>query len=182
MEFNFHTSNATLELAVYFQNCSTSPYSAYSAIKSRMLKESPRPIFRSFSVECKETKSRRPSVVIATCKTKANRDEILSAKQMLQLSRQYSDVSLQQGIESENMCILVKTLCYVNPDLYVRGRRSVDFSARQRPWQTKNHDRTIAALIVQVWSRRYNDRTSHRPSRDNTDERYNSSEFQRSRR
>ena len=63
-----------------------------------MLKELPRPIFRSFSVEGKETKSQRPGVVIATCKTKTNRDENLSAKTMLQLSRQYSDVSLQQGI------------------------------------------------------------------------------------
>jgi hypothetical protein len=41
-----------------------------------MLKESPRPIFRPFIVERKETKSRRPGAVIVTCKTKANRDEI----------------------------------------------------------------------------------------------------------
>jgi len=33
-----------------------------------------------FTVERKETKCRRPGVVIVTCKTKANRDEILSAK------------------------------------------------------------------------------------------------------
>ena len=46
MEFNFYTSTATLELAVYFQNCSTSPYSGYSIIKSRMFKESPHTILQ----------------------------------------------------------------------------------------------------------------------------------------
>jgi len=97
-----------------------------------MFKESPHPIFRPFSVERKETKSRRPGVVIVTCKTKANRDEILSAKKKLQFSRQYSDVPLQQIIESENMCILVKALGYVNADLSVRGSRIVDLSARPR--------------------------------------------------
>jgi hypothetical protein len=86
-----------------------------------MFKESPHPIFRPFSVERKETKSRRPGVVIVTCKTKANRDEILSAKKKMQLSRQWIDVSLQQRIESENMCIFVKALGYVNPDLSVGG-------------------------------------------------------------
>jgi hypothetical protein len=44
--FNFYTSTATLELAVYFQNCSTSPYSRYSTIKSRMFKESPHTILQ----------------------------------------------------------------------------------------------------------------------------------------
>ena len=68
-----------------------------------MLNESPRPTFLPFSVERKETKSRRPGVVIVTCKTKANRDEILSAIKKLQLSRKYSDVILQQRFESENM-------------------------------------------------------------------------------
>ena len=79
-------------------------------------------VFRPFSVERKETKSRRPGVVIVTCKTKANRDEILSAKKKMQLSRQWIDVSLQQRIESENMCIFVKALGYVNPDLSVGGK------------------------------------------------------------
>jgi len=108
-----------------------------------MLKESPRPIFRSFSVERKETNFGRPGVVITTCKTKANRDEILSAKKKFQFSRQYSDVSLQQRIESENMCILVKALGYVNPDLSVKGRSIVDFSARPRSSEGSNpyHDK-----------------------------------------
>ena len=97
-----------------------------------MLNESPRPTFLPFSVERKETKSRRPEVVIVTCKTKANRDEILSVIKKLQLSRKYSDVILQQRIESENMCIFVKELGYVNPDVSVRGSRIVDFSARPR--------------------------------------------------
>ena len=48
MEFNLHTSTATLELAVYILNCSTSPYSGYSTIKSRMFKESPHPIFQKY--------------------------------------------------------------------------------------------------------------------------------------
>ena len=92
-----------------------------------------------FTVECKETKFRRPGVVIVTCKTKANRDEILSAKKRLPFSRQYSDIfinpdmSLQQRMESENMRILVKALHSVNPDLSVRGSMIVDFSARPRP-------------------------------------------------
>ena len=34
---SLHTSTATLELAVYIQICSTSPYSGFSTIKSRML-------------------------------------------------------------------------------------------------------------------------------------------------
>jgi len=97
-----------------------------------MLKESPHSFFRPFSVERMETKSRRPSVVIVACKTKANRDGILSAKKKLQLSRQYSDVSMQQRIEPESMCILVKVLSYVNPELSVGGSRIVDFSARPR--------------------------------------------------
>ena len=46
----------------------------------------------------------------------------------------------------------------------------------------ENDDRTMATQTVQDRIRRYNDKTSHRSSRDNTDERYNSSEFQRSRR
>ena len=41
-------------------------------------------------------------------------------------------MSLQQRIESENMCILVQALGYVSPDLSVRGSRIVDFSARPR--------------------------------------------------
>ena len=92
-----------------------------------------------FSVERKETKSRRFGVVVVTCKTKANRDEIVFAKMKLQFSRQYSDVfinpdmSLQQRMESENMRILVKALHSVNPDLSVRGSIIVDFSARPRP-------------------------------------------------
>jgi hypothetical protein len=81
-----------------------------------MFRESPRPIFRPFSVARQEAKSRRPGVVIVTCKTKANRDEILSTKKKFQFSRQYRDVSLQQRIEPENMCIIVKVLGYVNPD------------------------------------------------------------------
>jgi len=54
-----------------------------------------------FTVERKETKYRRPGVLIVTCKTKSNRDE-----KKLQFNRQYSDVfinpdmSLQQRIES----------------------------------------------------------------------------------
>jgi len=86
-----------------------------------MFKEPPHPIFRPFSVERKETKSQRPGVVIATCKTKANRDEILSAKKKLQFSRQYSDVSLQQRIESENVhsCQSIR-LC--KPRLICQGK------------------------------------------------------------
>ena len=97
-----------------------------------------------FSVERKETKSRRSGVVVKTGKTKANRDEILFAKKKLQFSRQYSDgftnpdMSLQQGIESENMRILVKSLHSVNPDLSVRGR-IVDFSARPRSSEGTQH-------------------------------------------
>ena len=41
-------------------------------------------------------------------------------------------MSLQQRIESENMCIFVKALDYLNPDLSVGGSRIVDFSARPR--------------------------------------------------
>jgi hypothetical protein len=52
----------------------------------------------------------------------------LSVIKKLQLSRKYSDVILQQRIESENMCIFVKELGYVNPDVSVRGSRIVDFS------------------------------------------------------
>ena len=122
-----------------------------------MLKKSPRPIFGSFSVERKETKSRRPDVFIATCKTKANRDEILSAKNMLQLSRQYIDVPLQHGIEFENICILVKALGYVNPDSSDRERRSVDFSARLRSFEGSKpyHDKRES---------RQNNSGSNRPS------------------
>ena len=46
MEFNFHTLTATLKLAVYIENFSTSPYSAYQTIKSREFKESPHPILQ----------------------------------------------------------------------------------------------------------------------------------------
>jgi len=56
----------------------------------------------------------------------------LSAKKKLQIGRQYSDVSLQQRIEPESMCILVKVLGYVNPDLSAWGSRIVDFSSRPR--------------------------------------------------
>jgi hypothetical protein len=48
MEFTFHTLTATLELAVDIQNCSTSPYSGYSTIKSRMFKESLHLIFQKY--------------------------------------------------------------------------------------------------------------------------------------
>ena len=89
-----------------------------------MLKESPHPIFRPFNVERKETKSRRPGAVIVAYKTKANRGEILSAKTKLQQSRQYSDLSLQQIIESKNICTLVKALGYVNPDLICEGKKN----------------------------------------------------------
>jgi hypothetical protein len=97
-----------------------------------MFKESPHSIFRPFSVDLMETKSRRPSVVIVACKTKANRDGILSAKKKLLFSRQYSDMSMQQRIEPESMCILVSVLGYVNPELSVGGSRIIDFSARPR--------------------------------------------------
>jgi len=146
-----------------------------------------------FTVERKETKSRRPGVVIVTCKTKANRDEILSAKKKLQFSRQYSDVfinpdmSLQQRIESENIRILVKALHSVNPDLSVRGSRIIDFSARLRSSEGSKtyHDKRESRQNNSGSnrpSRRYNNRASHRSPRDNTNERYNNSDFQRSRR
>lgn len=45
-----------------------------------------------FTIERKETKSRRLGVVIVTCKTKANRDEILYAIKKLSFSRECSDV------------------------------------------------------------------------------------------
>jgi hypothetical protein len=108
-----------------------------------MFRESPRPIFRPFSVARQEAKSRRPGVVIVTCKTKANRDEILSTKKKFQFSRQYRDVSLQQRIEPENMCIIVKVLGYVNPDLSVRGSRIADFSGRPRSSESSKqyHDK-----------------------------------------
>ena len=48
MEFNLHTSTATLELAVYIQIFSTSPYSGFSTIKLKMFKESPHPIFQKY--------------------------------------------------------------------------------------------------------------------------------------
>ena len=48
MEFNFHTSTATLEFSVYIQIFSTSSYSGYSSIKSRKFEESPHPIFQKY--------------------------------------------------------------------------------------------------------------------------------------
>ena len=92
-----------------------------------------------FSVERKETKFRRSGVVVVTCKTKANRDEIVFAKMKLQFSRQYSDVFINPDMSlHQNMRILVKSLHSVNPDLSVRGR-IVDFSARPRSSEGAQH-------------------------------------------
>jgi hypothetical protein len=95
-------------------------------------------------------------------------------------------MSLQQKIESKNMCILVKALYSVNPDLSFRGSRIVDFSARPRSSEdnTRYHDKRESRQKNSGSNRpshHYNDRTSHRSPRDNTDERYKS-DFQRSRR
>jgi len=82
------------------------------------------------------------------------------------------------------MRILVKALHVVNPDLSVRGSRIVDFSARPRSSEGNKtyHDKRESRQNNSGSnrpSRRYNNRTSHRAPRDNTDERYNSSDFQR---
>ena len=130
-------------------------------------------------------------VAIATCKTKDNRDEILSAKKKLELSRQYIDVfinpdmSLQQRIESENMRILVKALHSVNTDISARGSRIVDLSVRTRSYEGSKiyHDKGESRQNNSGSDRpshRYNDRTSHQLPRDKTDERYKS-DFQHSR-
>ncbi|VDI69043.1 Hypothetical predicted protein [Mytilus galloprovincialis] len=90
----------------------------------------------TFNVERKINKSGRDGVVVVSCKSRDDRESILSAKNKLKVSRQYSniyihpDMTLQQRIESENMRVLAKTLKSVNPDLRVRGSRLVDESAR----------------------------------------------------
>ncbi|CAG2243151.1 unnamed protein product [Mytilus edulis] len=89
----------------------------------------------TFNVERKINKSGRDGVVVVSCKSRDDRESILSAKNKLKVSRQYSniyihpDMTLQQRIESENMIVLAKTLKSVNPDLRVRGSRLVDESA-----------------------------------------------------
>ena len=99
-----------------------------------------------FTVERKVSKSHSAGVVVVSCKSKADRDAILSAKKKLKSSRQYSDVfihpdlTLQQRIESENMRILVSTLKSVNPDIRVRGSRIVMSPTRTEPNHSSNRN------------------------------------------
>ena len=79
-------------------------------------------------VERKQSRSDHSSgIVIATCNSKQNVTDIMSAKQKLKNSRQYSNVfihkdqTVQQRIERKNLKTIVDVLKSVNPGIDMRG-------------------------------------------------------------
>lgn len=136
----------------------------------------------TFNVERKINKSGRDGVVVVSCKSRDDRESILSAKNKLKVSRQYSniyihpDMTLQQRIESENMRVLAKTLKSVNPDLRVRGSRLVDESARSdsqsnaRSNRRREHNSHTGSYDRHSSTSRHRDSSDYRTQRSSYNE------------
>jgi hypothetical protein len=105
----------------------------------------------SFSkVEHKASRNENKSgLVIVTCKSKDDLNEVMSTKRNLKSSRQYSDVfihkdqTVQQRIERKNFQVSVDVLKSVNPHIDMKGteviaKRSYDYQNPKRNDKTQN--------------------------------------------